>query len=403
MTMMEFRHGKTGSLKGTQRGRDAVAVLLSESELASAEVPSTPLSGFDVRLVALGDAGNVPDPASLGWASAAVFETDGKSPEGWQRLEQAIKALAPVPVIAALNEPTHGETRQCMRLGAVDVIALPLATDELAQALEQARQHMAIAAPAGNRHGRVIAFVKSVGGVGATALATQMGCLMAAREGASGRETCLLDMDLQFGNAALYLGLAPALTIADLIAAGSRADGALLRSTTTEHKSGLLLLAAPPEILPLESVNADQMGDLLDLATQEFPNVLLDLPGSWTNWSLSLVARADAICLITEMSIPSLRQARRQLDMLASQDLGALPIYIIVNRHERGFLKSIRTSEAEQALDRLVAATISNDFKTLSAAIDQGVPVGEIRSKSRLERDMSAMIEMLINHIEQRE
>src|SRR3546814_10563056 len=88
------------------------------------------------------------------------------------------------------------------------------------------------------------------------------------------------------------------------------------------------------------------MSDILDLARQEFSNVLVDLPGSWTNWSLSLVALADAVCLITEMSIPSLRQARRQLDMLASQDLGDLPIYVIVNRHERGFLKSIKTGKA---------------------------------------------------------
>src|SRR3546814_6087201 len=73
------------------------------------------------------------------------------------------------------------------------------------------------------------------------------------------------------------------------------------------------------------SVSAEQMSDILDLARQEFSNVLVDLPGSWTNWSLSLVARADAVCLITEMSIPSLRQARRQLDMLAAQDLGDLP------------------------------------------------------------------------------
>src|SRR3546814_476922 len=278
--MMEFRRGKTGSLKGMQRKRDAVAVLLSEGELQSAEVPSTPLADFDVRLVAVKDIGAVPDVASLAWASAVVIEADGKTPEGWERLDRAIRALAPAPVIAALREPTHGETRQCMRLGAVDVIALPLAADELQQALQQARQHLAAAGGlvSGDRHGRVIAFVKSVGGVGATALATQMGCLLAARDGGAGSETCLLDLDLQFGSAALYLGLSPALTIADLIAAGSRADGALLRSTTTEHKSGLLLVAAPPEIMPLESVNADQMGDILDLATQEFSNVLLDLP-----------------------------------------------------------------------------------------------------------------------------
>src|SRR3546814_16452836 len=100
-------------------------------------------------------------------------------------------------------------------------------------------------APSEDSHGRVIAFVKSVGGVGATALATQMGCLLAARESVAGRETCLLDLDLQFGNAALYLGLSPTLSVADVIAAGARADGALLRSTTTEHPSGLHVVAAP--------------------------------------------------------------------------------------------------------------------------------------------------------------
>src|SRR3546814_17830306 len=137
------------------------------------------------------------------------------------------------------------------------------------------------------------------------------------------------------------------------------------------------------------------MSDILDLARQEFSNVLVDLPGSWTNWSLSLVALADAVCLITEMSIPSLRQARRQLDMLASQDLGDLPIYVIVNRHERGFLKSIKTGKAEQALKHSLAATISTDFRSLSGAIDPGVPVGDIRMKTRTEKNKTAKKNML--------
>src|SRR3546814_6580389 len=107
------------------------------------------------------------------------------------------------------------------------------------------------------------------------------------------------------------------------------------------------------------------MSHKLHPARRYFSNFLVVLPGSCTNWSLSLVALADAVCLITEMSIPGLRQARRQLDMLASQDLGDLPIYVIVNRHERGFLKSIKTGKAEQALNHSIAATISNDFRTL--------------------------------------
>src|SRR3546814_7009007 len=76
--MMEFRRGKTGSLKGSARGRDAVAVLLSEAELAVAEVPSGPLAGFEARLVALSPEAT-PEAATLGWARAIVIETDGKT------------------------------------------------------------------------------------------------------------------------------------------------------------------------------------------------------------------------------------------------------------------------------------------------------------------------------------
>src|SRR3546814_20514047 len=95
------------------------------------------------------------------------------------------------------------------------------------------------------------------------------------------------------------------------------------------------------------------------------------------------------------MSIPSLRQARRQLDMLASQDLGDLPIYVIVTRHERGFLKSIKTGKAEQALNHSIAATISNDYRTLSAEMHQGVPGGDIKLKTRHKNDNTAMITIL--------
>src|SRR3546814_11981354 len=97
-----------------------------------------------------------------------------------------------------------------------------------------------------------------------------MGCLLAARESVAGRETCLLDLDLQFGNAALYLGLSPTLSVADVIAAGARADGALLRSTTTEHPSGLHVVAAPPALIPLESVSPAQMSDIPDLVRMGF-------------------------------------------------------------------------------------------------------------------------------------
>ena len=158
--------------------------------------------------------------------------------------------------------------------------------------------------------------IKSVGGVGATALTTQLAIRYAESEARQGREACLIDLDVQFGDAAFQLGLQPRLSLADLLEAGSRLDGSLLRATTTEHRSGLKVVSAPADMMPLEGVSSDHLLQIVDLATREFGTVFVDLPTNWTNWSLSLVARSDLTLLITELTVAGVNRAKRQLNLL---------------------------------------------------------------------------------------
>src|SRR3546814_9842513 len=72
------------------------------------------------------------------------------------------------------------------------------------------------------------------------------------------------------------------------------------------------VVTAPAEIMPIEAVNADQVFRIVELAQRGFDTVYLDLPGNWTNWSMSLVARSQVVFLVCELTIASLRQARRQ-------------------------------------------------------------------------------------------
>ena len=135
------------------------------------------------------------------------------------------------------------------------------------------------------------------------------------------REACLIDLDVQFGDVAFQLGLRPKLSLADLLEAGARLDGDLLRATTSEHSSGLKVIAAPDQMMPLEGISDEHMMRIAEMATREFGTVFIDLPTNWTNWSLSLVARSDLIVLVTELTVAGLNRARRQLSLLQSQDL----------------------------------------------------------------------------------
>ena len=149
-----------------------------------------------------------------------------------------------------------------------------------------------------------------VGGAGATSLLTQVAVRFAEREAAAGREVCLVDLDVQFGDAAFQLGLRPKLSVADLLDAAGRLDGALARSAAVQHPSGLNVIAAPPQMLPLEALQSDQLIEIVDRCESEFGTVLLDLPANWTNWSLSLLARSDLVLLVVDPSLPSLHRAR---------------------------------------------------------------------------------------------
>ena len=370
-------------------GPAPVRLLLAGVEGEAGALAGAKAAGFPLELV-IADPGQPVDPSVLSGAAAAVVQVNSDDPASIARFEELAKG--PVPLIAAAYEPPLAFVRKLVRAGAHDVVPLPLDPEELETALDPIRR-MASAQGKRARAGRqkIVTMIKSEGGVGATALLGQLATRFAAGEAAAGRECCLIDLDVQFGDAAFQLGLQPRLSLADLLEAGNRLDSALLRSTTTEHRSGLKVIAAPPEMMPLEGLSNEHLMEIVELATREFGTVFLDFPTNWTNWSLSLVARSDLVLLVTELSVAGLNRAKRQLQLLDSQELGTLDVRVVANRFEKTMLRTIRPADVRQALGQDIAYTVSNDFAVMRAAIDRGVPITEIKRKSALSSDVDLL------------
>jgi len=369
------------------QGREPpVQLFLSGAEGETAELVSARVAGFSLALTLIAPDAPI-DPAEVGAAAAAVIQVAADSNASVARFK-ALAAASATPLIAAAYDPSLALVRALIRSGAHDVVPLPLDIIELEASLAPIRSKLAerIASKVAS-HSRLVTVIKSDGGIGATAVLTQIATRFAASEAKHGREACLIDLDVQFGDAAFQLGLAPRLTLSDLVEAGARIDGELLRATTTPHPSGLKIIAAPRDMMPLEALSNEQALSIVDLAMREFGTVFIDLPTNWTNWSLSLLARSDLTLMVTEMSIASLHRARRQLNLIASQDLTGLDVRVIVNRFEKGMFKSVQPSHVSDVLGRDIAFTIANDHATMSAAIDRGVPIEEIKRKSALSRD----------------
>jgi pilus assembly protein CpaE len=304
------------------------------------------------------------------------------------RLQRLFAEHDHIDILAAVHDPSLEDVRKLMRMGVADILPLPLRLGELEPALERIGIELDRRHEHSGPSGRLISAIKSRGGVGATTILTQLGCILSAATRFRGGPTCVVDFDIQFGNAALYLGQLPELGLKDLLDARERLDSSLLRSVLARHPSGLSYLAAPAEFVPLESLTPDLVDPVLALVRREFQTVLVDLPPDWTDWSLSILAQSDLILLVSELSIASLHQAKRQLDFLRQQDLGQVPVSVIMNKVTKGLFKTVDFQDAARILGRDVAFTIAEDAATVRSALDQGEQISQINNRSRTARDL---------------
>ena len=388
--MSVINPNETAAQWQTARSETAVQLYLSGVEGDSADLIAARVAGFPLSLNVIPVTDWI-DPEELSSAAAGVVQVDPDTPSSVKRFQKLAQTVQ-TPLIAAAYDPPLALVRSLIRSGAHDVVPLPLSIEDLEASLAPIADKLADRqSGAGTAHAKLVSVIKSVGGVGATATLSQLAIRFAESEAAHGREACLIDLDVQFGDVAFQLGLQPKLSLSDLLEAGARLDGSLVRATTTEHQSGLKVIAAPHEMMPLEGVSSEHLTQIVDLATREFGTVFIDLPTNWTNWSLSLVARSDLVLLVTELSVAGLNRAKRQLRLLDSQDLGGLDVRVIVNRYEKSQSRTIRPSDVREALGRDVAYTVSNDFPLIRAAIDRGVPIGDIKRKSAVAKDLETL------------
>ena len=372
------------------RHEPGVQLYLSGVEGDAGALVGERVAGFPLSLNVLPVTESIAPEELLG-AAAGVIQVDADAADSIKRFQNLAKAVS-TPLIAATYEPPLALVRSLVRAGAHDVVPLPLSRDDLETSLAPLRESAeATVAKAPTAAGKVVSIIKSVGGVGASALASQLAIRFATSEARYGREACLVDLDVQFGDIAFQLGLQPKLSLVELLDAGSRLDGDLLRATATEHSSGLSVIASPSEMMPLEGLTSDHVVEIVDLASREYGTVFVDLPTNWTNWSLSLLARSDLVLLVTELTVASLNRAKRQLALIESQDLGLLDVRVVVNRFEKSQTRFIRPSDVRAALGRDIAFTIGNDFALMRAAIDQGVSINQIKRKSAIGKDLDVL------------
>ncbi len=300
-----------------------------------------------------------------------------------------------IPVVAAVENLTISATRTLLRSSIADVLPIPFSLEELSQAIDAGRDRVSRAATGGgpSHQANIIAVQGALGGMGTSMVASQLAQIWAAD-----RQVLLIDLDVQRGNAALYLNLKPRLSIADLIEAEDRLDAEFLRMVVERHQTGLGVVAAPADMNPLDALTPEFIERLLDVAAQNYDLVLLDMPGVWIDWSAAAMQKADLILLVSQMTVSGVQQGRRQLDVLEANNLGER-VRLVMNRMTPGLFGKYDLTDAEQVLRNKIHTALSNDYPTVSAALDEGKAVGQMKLKARIDKELRSLAAGLVQDL----
>lgn len=304
-------------------------------------------------------------------------------------LERLMAFYPTLNTILIVDQESPDLLLRALRLGVREVIKIPIARDDIASAfhriVDRAKGHV-------RGLGRVCAFMSCKGGSGATFLATNTAYALAER---AGKRVLLIDLNLQFGDAVLYVSdRRPTITLPDVVRDIQRMDMALLESAVVRVSPGFGVLAAPEDPTQAIDIRPTHIESLIRFARAHFDYVVLDVGRSLDTCSIQALDLSDHIYPVLQLTLPFLRDAKRLFDVFRSLDYGQDKVRPILNRLERS-AGDLSEADAEKLLAYKLFTTVPNHYKSVTASVNQGVPIQKLDSGSPVTRSIGTLVTMM--------
>jgi pilus assembly protein CpaE len=312
----------------------------------------------------------------------ALVSIDSDSVKGLELVARITQDLPNCNVLVVSSSQEGSLILQAMRNGAKEFLNLPLRLDDFLAVLDRIEQTGAAASGEGKvRTSQLITIAGAEGGVGCTALAVNMACLLAQNEQNS---VALIDLDLALGDADVWLDIIPEYTIQDVAENISRLDYSLLKRSLTQHECGAFLLPRPIQIEDTPPLTPDELRRVVALLKATFSHLIIDVGKSLNALDLAAIEISDTFLLVSQLDLPSLRNVVRLLQYFDQRE-DDIPekIKIVINR--LGLEESqISTAKALETIGREIYWQIPNDYATMVESRNNGVPLVRQAPKAKI-------------------
>jgi len=369
--------------------KTVVAVLTADPAFEQSVKSTFGASGAIELRVVSGSIAGVPALDTDG-VTVLIVDLDATRPEEIAALDRMMLRNAALPPVVVVTQSFDAEVaRSLMQMRVADFLVKPV------QPVEIVRTCARVARSSGQEttEAQIYTFTPAVGGAGVTTLAIQTALLLLNASQRVRPTVCLVDLDFQHGACADYLDLEPRLDLKEIEPRPERLDRQLLEIMLSHHDSGLKVIAAPNRPAEMRTFDPDMVTRLLDLVSSHFDYVVIDMPRTWFSWTDSVLLGSNRLFIVSEMTVPSIRQAKG-LVAAVRERLGEGPKpQVIVNRFEqRMFDPGLKKSDIEQALGADFAGTIPNNYRLVREAIDRGVPLDEVKAGNNVTSQLKKLM-----------
>jgi pilus assembly protein CpaE len=318
------------------------------------------------------------------------------SRSGLARLELVRDEAPDLTMMLAFTRRPDAAMRDIIRTGAIDLVQLPAADDDLRDALARALEisakkspktavssNGALATAGPQQPGVVFTMSSATGGCGKTFLATNLAYLLSHY---TNKRACIVDLDLQFGEVSTALRLRPRYTIFDALERSETDDAALqahIEDYLVTHESGFSVLAAPRDPSEADRIDPPDVSRVIEAVRARFDYVVVDTPAALTEVVLAAFDLSDVLYTMATLDLPSVRNMGVFLGTLERLKIGNDNIRLILNKAERDV--GINVDQVTKLFPQGFQAVLPY-AREVSRSINLGMPVVAASPTSEISR-----------------
>ena len=305
-----------------------------------------------------------PSPRVMIVEDPSTIEQLLKNLEG---LAEVVEPGRKVIVIGSINDVQV--YRRLVSQGVTEYMVAPVTTQQLVETIAEA-----VADPTAQSRGRLIACMGARGGVGNTTVATNLAWSLGEL---TKEETILLDMDLNFGSAALAMNLDPKQSLGEALADYDRLDTVLLERFMVEHDEYLSVLSTQGTLKDNFRASVEAVEKLIDLARQMASYVVVDLPRQWNDWAAGVLVLADEVVLTATPDLTNLRDCKMLVDWLRGRRGEQANLRLIINKLDAAKKTQLSLKDMQESMKLAPIGTILFEPALFGQLSNNGQVFGE--------------------------